>query len=202
MMKFRIFEIDFEITFLFAALLAFIITLNSPINVVLTILSSLLHETGHLIAMIISDNKPQCVRFEITGMNIKRQHNLKISTKNELLIALAGPFVNGLMLVASCIVLVFFENEKLFILSCVNLILMAFNLLPIKKLDGGMALYHLLSLRYNAYICSRILKVTSIAFVIVLYLWGIYVFVSTNYNISVLVIALFLTLSLFDKNEY
>ena len=202
MMKFRIFEIDFEITFLFAALLAFIITLNSPVNVLLTIISSLLHETGHLIAMIISNNKPQCVCFEITGMNIKRQHNLKISTKNELFISLAGPFVNGLIFVASCIALCFFENEKLFMLSCVNLILMTFNLLPIKKLDGGMALYQFLSFKFDDYICSRILKITSIVFVMILYLWGIYVFVSTNYNISLLIIALFLTLSLFDKNEY
>ncbi len=201
-MKFRIFEIDFEVTFLFAALLAFIITLNSPVNVLLTIISSLLHETGHLIAMIFLDNKPQCVRFEITGMNIKRQPSLKISTKNELLIALAGPFANGLTLVSSCIAFYFFESEQVFTLSCVNLILMTFNLLPIKKLDGGMALYHLLSLKYNAHICSKFLKITSIAFVIVLYLWGIYVFVSTDYNISVLIIALFLTLSLFDKNEY
>ena len=202
MMKFRIFKIDFEITFLFAALLAFIITLNSPINVLLTIISSLLHETGHLIAMMILDNKPQCVCFEITGMNIKRPPSMKISIKNELLIALAGPFVNGLVLVVSCLVLCFFENEKVFILASVNLILMTFNLLPIKKLDGGMALYHLLSLKYDADICSKILKVTSITFVIVLYLWGVYIFISTNYNISVLIIALFLTLSLFDKNEY
>ena len=201
-MKFRIFEIDFEITFLFAALLAFIITLNSPVSVLMTVASSLLHETGHLIAMIVFDNKPQCVRFEITGMNIKRQPSLKISTKNELLIALAGPFANCLLLVVSCIVLCFFESETVFTLSCINLILMLFNLLPIKKLDGGMALYHLLSLKYDADICSKILKVTSMAFVIVLYLWGIYIFASTNYNISVLIIALFLTLSLFDKNEY
>lgn len=201
-MKFKVFDIDFEITFLFAALIAFVITLNSPFNVLVTIAFSLFHETGHLIAMFLSGNKPQCVRFEITGMNIKRQPSVKISTKNELLIALGGPLSNAIILLISCVFLCFFENDKILIIACVNLVLMTLNILPIKKLDGGMALYYFLCNYFDASVCSKILKITSIIFISLLYLWGAYVFISTDYNISVLIIAIFLTLSLFDKNEY
>lgn len=201
-MKLRIADIDFEITFLFTALIAFIISLNSPFNVLVTIFSSLLHEMGHILAMSVSGNKPLSVRFEITGMNIKHQPSVKISTQNEILIALGGPASNAVLLLISCVFLCFFENEKLFTVACVNLILMTFNLLPIKRLDGGMALYFLLSRKLDAHICSKILKITSIIFIIVLFIWGVYVFISTNYNISVIIIAIFLTLSLFDKNEY
>lgn len=201
-MKFRLFDIDFEITFLFTALIAFIISLNSPFNVIITVFSSLLHETGHLMAMSLLGNKPQCVRFEITGMNIKRQPSMKISTKNELLIALGGPIANALIFLLSCIFLCFSENEKICIIAGVNLILMTFNLLPVKRLDGGMALYFLLSRKFNIDFCEKILKITSIFFIILIYIWGIYVFVSTNYNISVLIIAIFLTLSMLGSNEY
>lgn len=201
-MKFRVFDIDFEITFLFTALIAFIISLSSPFNVIITVFSSLLHETGHLMAMSFSGNKPQCVRFEITGMNIKRQPSMKISTKNELIIALGGPMANAFVFLLSCIFLCFSENEKIFIIAGVNLILMTFNLLPVKRLDGGMALYFLLSRKFNIDFCEKILKITSIFFIILIYIWGIYVFVSTNYNISVLIIAIFLTLSMLGSNEY
>ncbi len=201
-MKFRLFGIDFEITFLFVALIAFVIAINSPFNVLITILSSLLHETGHLIVMCSLNNYPQCVRLEITGMNIKRQPSVKISTKNEIFIALGGPFVNAVVFFISCVLLCFFQSEKISTIACVNLILMTFNLLPVKKLDGGMALYFLLSKKYDNHICSKVLKTTSTIFIILIYIWGIYVFVSTNYNISVLIIAIFLTLSMFSGNEY
>lgn len=201
-MKFRLFGIDFEITFLFTALIAFVIAMNSPFNVLITILSSLLHETGHLIVMCSLNNYPQCVRLEITGMNIKRQPSVKISTKNEIFIALGGPFINAVVLFVSCVLLCFFQSEKILTTACVNLILMTFNLLPVKRLDGGMALYFLLTKKFNTDICSKILIITSIIFIFLIYIWGIYVFVSTNYNITVLIIAIFLTLSMFSSNEY
>ena len=201
-MKFRLFGIDFEITFLFTALIAFVIAINSPFNVLATILSSLLHETGHLVVMCSLNNYPQCVRFEITGMNIKRQPSVKISTKNEIFIAFGGPLINAVVLLVSCVLLCFFESEKILTIACVNLILMTFNLLPVKRLDGGMALYFLLTKKFNTDSCSKILIITSIIFIFLIYIWGIYVFVSTNYNITVLIIAIFLTLSMFSSNEY
>lgn len=201
-MKFRLLGIDFEITFLFVALIAFVVAMNSPFNVLTTVLSSLIHETGHLIMMCSLNNYPQCVRFEITGMNIKRQPSLKISTKNEIFIALGGPLTNAIVLLLSCMLLCFFQSEKILIIACVNLILMTFNLLPVKRLDGGMALYFLLSKQYDNHICSKVLNITSTIFIILIYIWGIYVFVSTNYNITVLIIAIFLTLSMLGSNEY
>ena len=201
-MKVRLFNIEFEITFLFCAIIAFVVSLNTPFNVLATIISSLFHEIGHLTAMCVLGNKPQCVRFEITGMNIKRQPSLKISTKNEIGIALGGPLANGFLLLMSCLMFSTYENEKIFIFACVNLVLMTFNLLPVKRLDGGMALYFLLSRKFETEFCAKFLKITSIIFITLIYIWGVYVLLSTNYNISLLIIAIFLTLSMLGGNEY
>ena len=201
-MNFKFKDIDFEITFLFVALITFVITMNVPANVLITIASSLFHEMGHLLTMSAVGNKPQAVRFEITGMNIKRQQSIKISTKNELLIALGGPFANCVLFVICCFAICFYKSEFLLTVACINLILMTFNLLPVKRLDGGMALYFLLSRRFDAEFCSKILKITSIVFITLIYIWGIYVFVSSGYNFSVIIIAIFLTLSMFGSNEY
>lgn len=201
-MKFKLFGVNVEITFLFVALITFIITMNAPANVIITIISSLLHEMGHLLTMSAVGNKPQAVRLEVTGINIKRAQSIKISTKNELAIALGGPLANGVIFIICCFAICFYQSEMLLTVACVNLILMTFNLLPVKRLDGGMALYFLLSRRFDAEICSKILKITSIIFIALIYIWGLYVFVSSKYNFSVLIIAIFLTLSMFGGNEY
>ncbi|MGN1160736.1 MAG: hypothetical protein ACI4SX_00665, partial [Candidatus Fimenecus sp.] len=142
------------------------------------------------------------VRFEITGMNIKRRQSTKISMKNELIIALGGPFFNLLIFIFSCLSYAFLKTEILLHISCINLVLMIFNLLPIKRLDGGMALYFLLSQKHDGAVCSLILKITSVVFILIVYAWGIYVFAAGGYNISVIIIAIFLTLSMFGNYEY
>lgn len=201
-MKFRIKGVNVEITFLFTALIAFLITFQVPVNVIITIISSLVHEMGHLAMMCAVNNYPQCVRFELTGINILRQSSVKISTKNELLISLGGPFMNCLIFVIFCLIYCLYQYEILLTIACVNLILMTFNLLPIKRLDGGMALYYILSQKFDNSVCAMVLKITSVIFIIIIYIWGIYVFISNSYNFSVIIIAIFLTISMFGSNEY
>ncbi len=201
-MIFNIFGVKVEITFWFVALITFIISLNAPSNVLITIFSSLLHETGHILMMTSVGNKPQAVKFEITGMNIIRQPDLKISAKNEILIAIGGPLINFLCFLISVIILCVHNNENILTFGCINLILMTFNLLPVKRLDGGMALFYILSQKYDNNICSKILKITSIFFITIIYLWGFYVFISSEYNISLIIVAIFLTLSMLGNNDY
>lgn len=201
-MIFNIFGVKVEITFWFVALITFIISLNAPSNVLVTVISSLLHETGHLLIMTSIGNKPKAVRLEITGMNIIRQQDFQISTKNEVFIALGGPFINFICFLISVIILCFYENENILTFGCINLILMTFNLLPINRLDGGLALYYILSQKYDNLTCTKILKITSVFFITLIYIWGIYAFVSSKYNVSLIIIAIFLTLSMFSSNEY
>ena len=201
-MIFNVFGVKVEITFWFVALITFIISLNAPSNVLVTVFSSILHETGHLLIMTSVGNKPQAIRFEITGMNIKRQPDLKISTKNEIFIALGGPLINLICFLISVVILCIYENENILTFGCINLILMIFNLLPINKLDGGLALYYILSQKFDNLTCTKILKITSVFFIALIYIWGIFAFVSSKYNISLIIIAIFLTLSMFSCNEY
>ncbi len=201
-MTFKLCGIKIEITFLFVAFLTFIISLNAPANLLITVASSLLHEAGHLSMLILLNNKPQAVKFEIVGMNIIRKQDLKISRKEEIAISLGGPLMNFVVVVASCLLLTFYNNQHVLTCACINLILMTFNLLPIKMLDGGAILYFVLSAHFNSLLCRKILKVTSVIFIFIIYLWAFYVFVVTKYNISLIIIAIFLTISLFQENDY
>ncbi len=194
--------IKVEITFLFVAFISFIISLDTPSNVFITISSSILHEAGHLFTMISLGNKPEKVKFELAGINIIRNQETSISTKNEILISLGGPLINALMTAVCCIVLAFYNNENVLTFACINLILMTFNLLPVKKLDGGRILYFLLSTKLDFMLCSKILKITSLCFILIIFVWGIYIFVASSYNFSLIIIAVFLFISYFNDNEY
>lgn len=201
-MIFNICGIKVEITFLFVAFIAFILSLKAPSNVLITILSSLIHETGHLIMMLVIGNKPEIVRFELTGINIIRKQEIRVSNKNEILISLGGPVANAIMFFLCCICLCIYNNNSILTFACVNLILMTFNLLPVKRLDGGNALYYFLTQKYDISFSSKMIYITSVFFIILIFLWGIYVFAASKYNISIIIIAIFLTLSLISHNEY
>ena len=201
-MTFRIKNITFNISFYFVGLITFLLSLNVSSMVLYAIFFSIFHETGHLFFMIILGNKPKKVAFEITGMNIIRMENTKISLKNELLIALGGPFANFILFIILCFCYALNEQEILLQMASVNLILMVFNLLPVKRLDGGMALYFLLSNFKNPVYAQKFLKITSIIFILLIYIWGLYIFYVSHFNFSVLIIAFFLTLSMLGDNEY
>ena len=201
-MSFNLFGIKIEITFLFMALISFVISLEAPSNVIMTIVSSMLHEMGHLVIMLILKYKPKKVRFELTGINIIRNQETEISTKSEIWISLGGPLMNFIIVIICCAILCVYNDNSILTLACVNLILMIFNLLPIKKLDGGMVLYHSLSRKYDLNFSYLILKITSIVFISLIFIWGIYIFIVSRYNISLIIIAIFLVISLFSDNEY
>mgnify|MGYP003311356176 CR=1 FL=1 len=93
-MTFNIRGVKIEITFLFIAFITFIISLKVPANVLITVVSSLLHEIGHLSVMFVVGNKPKTVKFEMVGMNIVRQERASISTRKEIAVSLGGPLVN------------------------------------------------------------------------------------------------------------
>lgn len=201
-MSFKVKGIKFTVTFMFSAMIALFLSLRAPQAVLIAVISSLLHEIGHLSVMLAVGNRPESVRLELGGMNIKRCESVRTSIKSEILIALGGAAVNALIFISCTVAYCLCGGELVLNGACINLILMTFNLLPVKGLDGGMALYYMLSFRYDSDFSSGIIKITSVVFLALIYLWGVYVFVLSGYNISVLMIAVFLTISLFGGSEY
>lgn len=201
-MIFSICGLKVEITFLFIAFISFILSLKAPSNLLITVISSFFHEAGHLIMMLLINNKPQKIKFELTGINIIRNQEIGISNKNEVIISLGGPIANAIIFVFCCIFLCFHNSNLIVTFACINLILMTFNLLPVKRLDGGNVLFYSLIQKYDVSFSLRILHITSAFFIILIFIWGIYAFIVSKYNISIIIIAIFLTLSLFSDNEY
>lgn len=164
-----------------------------PTPYLLVILSAILcHEAGHLILMRIFSVEIASVTLLPLGIDIRPKTRL-VSYRDQALISLGGAAVN--------IILFLLLRHSFPFLAYTNILYAIFNLLPIEGLDGGEALFSLLSCICDRIYCERVLRVTSVAFCIILWLAGIYILFILNGNISVFALSAFLCFSIFFNHS-
>lgn len=180
MFKIKLKNTDIVICFSFLAVLTLCILLYSEKVIIISVVSSLLHECGHIAAMRAYGLRIKEIRLYGGGMKITRDISY-LSFSKELIITFGGVLVNFCLCVFSyCYFKIVFS---------VNLALLIFNLLPIGYLDGARAL----GLVAEKYPCIKPLSVTvKVLFCALLLFLCVYSFLRLNVSISVLVTVLFL----------
>lgn len=164
---FYIGKTQIKIDFTFFAVIALLIFVDSSGTATLSLIASLIHETAHLVAMLICGSDLQRVVFYGGGICIMSDIN-KLYFNKRLVILSAGCFTNALI---SIIGFVFFYDDTVFVIfSMVNAIICFFNLIPIGYFDGAEILDTILS-RYLSFEKTVLLKrVIGILFSIILVL--------------------------------
>lgn len=127
-----------EVSWGFGAMLALALLAGAGSVLPLVLLSALCHEWGHLGALHLAGAKMERLRLTAFGAEIAADTRY-LPYPKEILCTLAGPAVN------LALALIFSRVAGDYVLAGANLLLGAFNLLPIPSLDGGRALYLLLS---------------------------------------------------------
>lgn len=144
--------------------------------------------------------KPKEIRFSLLGMTMVEKEEENISYQEERLIAFGGPFVNLLFILLFFICFRISENEKFLVLAIVNGFLFLFNSLPIFSLDGGrILLFSLLMYLKDTQIAYKIEKIVSLVFIIFLSILGVFVLYQTGYNLSLLLLSIYLFFVLYKK---
>lgn len=144
--------------------------------------------------------KPKEIRFSLLGMTMVEKEEETISYQEERLIAFGGPLVNLLFILLFFICFRISENEKFLVLAIVNGFLFLFNSLPIFSLDGGrILLFSLLMHLKDTQIAYKIEKIVSLVFIILLSILGIFVLYQTGYNLSLLLLSIYLFFVLYKK---
>ncbi len=123
-MVFKIFNCQLKIEFSFVLLLA--VALLTGVNRLLyVLLFAVLHETGHLVALLLFGGKPERITIAFYGIGLK--HTAHFKRWQEWLFLLSGIGVNALLSI-------------LRVHPEINLPLLIINALPVYPLDMGRAL--------------------------------------------------------------
>lgn len=199
-MRFAIKGIQIEFGFWFAFVICFLLTCSDNTVIQLTVLFSLLHECGHLLSDCCFGVRPQEIRFGLFGMTIVRAADLRLSYRQEICTALAGPMVNLFF----CLLFLGMYSVKssMPFLQCgiVNLYIFAFNAMPVFSLDGGRALEAFLHFHMqNEHRILTVQKIVSLICISVVMCFGFLILFSSKRNFTLLLLSFYLMVALFRK---
>ena len=129
MLEWRLGGVRCRVSLLFPALVTALLLSQPDGLAVSCLLASLIHEGGHLLAMLTLGVPPRACTLGAFGMRMNIDNQL-VNYKKNLLISLAGPLTNGM-------VAVILFGLHAYDAAKVHLVLAALNLLPAAALDGG-----------------------------------------------------------------
>jgi len=145
-----------------------------------------LHELGHLGAMAALRLRPSGVCLTAAGMRIERPPGLQVSFPREIAIAMAGPAVS--LFLAGAFRLLPVPPEFFYI----NLGFGLFNLLPVRQLDGGRALYFALCRRVSEAAAARVVTIASLACLFLAALGAALLCLRQGFSLSLAIAVLYL----------
>ena len=141
------FRIDLKI-FIFFAIFYF----TNQLSLYLwTMLFCFIHEMGHLLMGLFLGLKPEKIEMMPFGFFLEFKTNTEKSSKqilkSNILVAIAGPITNLLIIFIILFLHISFIGRDIVVYA--NLLIFAFNLIPIYPLDGGRILKSLLHIEYG-----------------------------------------------------
>ena len=191
-MKFKLFNTDVYISFLFAATVAFMLATDRTGIMLPTLFAVLLHEAGHLFAMWIGDCAPKEIRLIPASVQIiegfPRSDALRAG------IILSGPLANiaagGAVFINYCLT----GSNISLRFALLNAVMAVFNLLPVSGLDGGRLLCLILCRHKDLYSALRTVKTVSLILAAAVFISGVVLGLRGKLNISVFITALYIAL--------
>lgn len=172
----------------FTVICAFLVLLSDvSIYTFAVLLSAVLHEAGHILALSFCGEKPKKICIYPFGVDMKCCLS-GLSYKKELFVLLSGSATNIIICLLSLIICIFsYSRIALFIVFC-NAFLGFSNLIPINGLDGGRALYAFLCMQDrtedSVYMICR--KTNGVSYMIMSVVFTMIIFL-TGINFSVII---------------
>ncbi|MBR0423474.1 MAG: site-2 protease family protein [Clostridia bacterium] len=161
-------------------------------------LFALVHEIGHILAMMLFKVKIEKIKFGFINIDLVSSGSDKIiKDKINIIILLSGFFANMLFFWFFYICFFYIGEKMYYFWSMQNLFIGILNLLPIDSLDGGKILRIILNKYFDFFLVEKILKYTSFIILIPLFLIGVCVLFYSWCNFSLVILAIYLIIFLF-----
>ena len=154
------------------------------------IIFAIIHEIAHFIFGIFIGGKTEKIKIEPYGISLVFNFNQKNNSFIKVMFYLIGPFTNLL------IAILFLKNNILFVelqtqIIYTNLLLFAFNLLPIIPLDGGKIVIEIVRLVYkDKFEVKKVLFISKFFLYIISFFYSIIIVKIKNIYILLLIIHL------------
>ncbi len=177
-------------TFIFFAVL---FAADFSLMSIIPFVAALIHETGHLLAIKLCGMKIYKIKILPFGIDIKKQEQLT-SYAADIFVSCAGILAN-ISAVLLCNFLPPTDIAGFFVSS--NIVLIIINVLPIRTLDGGMALEKILLLKLRPDIVDCIINFLSLCSIFLLGSVAIWLLFYTSYNFSLLLMCMYLFCGIF-----
>ena len=178
-MKFRLFDIEFEISFLFFAIVCIALFANNY-DFLYVFLFSSLHELGHILSLYLLGGKADKINVSFYGIGLK--HSSVLTVSKEVVFLLSGIAVNSVFAILN-------------LRRDINLALIVINALPIYPLDMGRCLKLVLDKYFNISVSYFVLYAFGFATLRLLICYSIY---SGKY--SILIVSAYLAFWLLRGN--
>lgn len=145
--------------FSFFAVLCLMLILSEKRTVLACLVSSFLHELGHIAVTIFCGGEISKLVFGGFGIRLEKNENVFLSYKREAAIAAGGVAVNLFLFFVFLPLWFKTKRESLAIFAFVNFFIAALNLIPVGILDSGNFLRYILLARFDG---STVLKITGV----------------------------------------
>lgn len=189
-MYFKIKSASVSVSFTFFAVILLAICFDNEGILLISILSSFLHEAVHIILILICGGGISEFSLTLFGGKIERKQNLRLSNSKEAIISLSAPAIN---IIAGALTYTFgFEKAGL-----INLIIGTFNILPFYDFDGGRGLFYILSDYLDHSLIRKITDITSVISVILISFFTITLICNRKPSFSFIVLCLYMFFTLF-----
>ena len=199
-MNFKLCGVKVSISFwaFFSVCYGVVLSGSGQPSLLICLLSALLHECGHLFFITRYSKIPVSICFSPFEVKINCDLSV-VSVSQDLLLTLAGPLVNGLLCALSCLLLLLCGNSFYYECFMANLCLVILNCLPVATTDGGQILTIILMRFFSEKVTSTILTAVTALVIFPLCIAGVYVFIISRYNFSLLCIGIYLLIIFINK---
>lgn len=199
-MRFSFLGIRFFVSFPAIALICISLfaTESGSFLLLMCLLASFLHEAGHLFFIWKFKGKPESIH--INPSEIAINCNLAdITYKQDFIITVSGVAIN-LCVCVLCFITYLLHSSNLFLnFAMCNLFVGLFNLLPVKTFDGGQMLELLFSRVFTTRTTERLINIITVITVMPLATAGLYILFTSEFNYSMLILAIYYVVLIISK---
>lgn len=152
-------------------LIAVFVAAASPLCLGAVLLAALCHELGHYGALRLCGGRLEGVSVSAFGAQMRIRDRQRLSYGREALCVLAGPLVNAALWWLLSLAGAYCERAYLF--AGAQLVLGAFNLLPLSALDGGRLLWIGIACLTDPFLADRACRAVTLAVLMALTALGV-----------------------------